>query len=524
MQIKWIYAVIVLIVLSMVGLIFIQIKWVNQSYLAKEERFDQGIYHALNEVAENVERSEAYNYFEQIGVNDFRSSVRRMYDTVQVLKANYPNFALVDSSGENAVKFAFNDTSGAFVSRFMGSVTYLQEKAEVLHQGQGDLGSTVKDPSREKQIVERQFKKYNRLFQDLAVQFMLEDKCLKEKVNDSILKNTLQATFRTHGIDLPFQFAIFDNWSDGMLYGDLNIKKTESENYYSIPLFPNDFFENSGILIVNFPTKENFILQSMWLMLTSSFAFILLIILAFGIVFYIIFRQKKVDELKTDFINNMTHEFKTPVATISLASQMLKNERVVNSPEKILNYAHIIEEENKRLSGHIENVLTAARLDKGEFQLKKREINLNELLEGICDSLELRMQNEDGRLETRFQATRPVVMADEFHITNAFFNILDNAIKYRRDEHLVIQVSTENDRKGVKVTISDNGLGISVENQKMIFEKFYRVPTGNIHNVKGFGLGLSYVRIILEAHSGTIQVKSTPGKGSVFTLWLPSPI
>jgi signal transduction histidine kinase len=298
-------------------------------------------------------------------------------------------------------------------------------------------------------------------------------------------------------------------------------EEIQATNFYSIPLFPNDLYENSGILVINFPTKKNFIFQSMWLMLTATGTFIFIILASFGGSFYIIYRQKKLDELKTDFINNMTHEFKTPVATISLASQMLKNEKVMHNPEKILNYSNIIDEENKRLSGHIENVLQVARLDRGEFKLKVGTVNINELLQDITASLELRIESENGQLHTKLAAENSVVTGDAFHLTNAFHNIIDNAIKYRRDETLLVSVTTKNNSKGVIVSVQDNGIGISKENQKKIFEKFYRVPTGNIHNVKGFGLGLSYVKVIIDAHGGTIKVESEPGKGSRFELFLP---
>jgi signal transduction histidine kinase len=259
----------------------------------------------------------------------------------------------------------------------------------------------------------------------------------------------------------------------------------------------------------------------MWLMLATTLTFIFIIAAAFAGSFIIIYRQRRLDNLKTDFINNMTHEFKTPVASISLATQMMKNEKILADPAKILRYSGIIEEENKRLSGHIENVLQVARYDKGEFALNITDINLTELLNDICDSLQLRIQNENGELTREFNAQRDTIMGDKSHITNVFFNVIENAIKYRRDESLHIKVATRSNDRGVYIAITDDGIGISKENQKMIFEKFYRVPTGNIHNVKGFGLGLSYVKIIIDAHWGSIKVDSEPGKGSTFEIFLP---
>jgi two-component system phosphate regulon sensor histidine kinase PhoR len=523
MNFKLINGIIVAITVALIGLATIQVKWIKQSYAVREEKFDQGVALALGIVSRDIERREAENYFAYSGLNDFGRNINKMYDTVQSIKTYTPNFSLVDSVGQHAMKFGFSDSSGSFISRFMGSITYVKEKAAKLHGVENmDLpGEVVED--RERHIIEMQFSKYNKMFQDLAMQFMLDDKCLKERISQLSLEEMLAKEFHNEGIDIPFQYAVFDNWSSAQLSGNMKVTKEEIQatNFYSIPIFPNDLYENSGILVINFPTKRNFIFQSMWLMLTATGTFTFIILASFGGSFYIIYRQKKLDELKTDFINNMTHEFKTPVATISLASQMLKNEKVMHNPEKILNYSNIIDEENKRLSGHIESVLQVARLDRGEFKLKLGTVNINELLEDITSSLALRIESEKGQLHTKFSAENSVVTGDAFHLTNAFHNIIDNAIKYRKDETLVVTVTTKNNAKGVIVSVQDNGIGISKESQKKIFEKFYRVPTGNIHNVKGFGLGLSYVKVIIDAHGGTIKVESEPGKGSRFELFLP---
>lgn len=512
------------ITIALIGLIYIQLRWIKENYEVRQERFDQAVYMALGNVAQGIERNEANNYFTTSGLTDAGKTISQMYDTVESLKTANPKLSLVDSVGQGALKFGFSDTSARFVSRFMGSITYLQEKAKRMHEYKGiDKDVFNNDVDREHHIIEMQFKKYNHLFQDLAIQFMLDDKCLKDRVSGSEVQKMLGDEFRSEGITTPFQYAIFDNWSEGMLYGNMQVKKEEAQstNFYSIKLFPNDLYENSGFLVITFPFKKTYIFQTMWMILSATGAFIMIILASFAGSFYIIYRQKKLDELKTDFINNMTHEFKTPVATISLASQMLKNEKVISNTEKILSYSNIIDEENKRLSGHIENVLQAARLDRGEFKLKISDININDLLDDIADSLELRIQNENGELIRHFEAQNANVKGDIFHLTNAFYNIFDNAIKYRREDHLAITVTTKNSARGIIVSIADNGIGISKDNQKKIFEKFYRVPTGNIHNVKGFGLGLSYVKVIMTMHGGDIRVESETGKGSKFDIFIP---
>jgi signal transduction histidine kinase len=351
---------------------------------------------------------------------------------------------------------------------------------------------------------------------------MLDDKCLHDRLDSARIHDLIERELKEAGIKAAYRYAVFDHFSHVPILGTLkDMPKSETVNYYSMPLFANDLYKNSGILILYFPTKKNYLFQSMWLMLATTLTFIFIIAGAFVISFSIIYRQKKLDLLKTDFINNMTHEFKTPVASISLATQMMKNDKILADPDKIKRYSGIIEEENKRLSGHIENVLQVARYDKGEFKLNITDININQLLCDISDSLELRITNDDGELIRHLDAQNDLIRGDKAHLTNVFYNILENAIKYRKDSRLKIILSTQNTNKGVTIAVEDNGIGISKENQKMIFEKFYRVPTGNIHNVKGFGLGLSYVKIIVDAHRGSIKLDSELGRGSKFEIFLP---
>lgn len=510
------------ITIALIGLIYIQLRWIKENYAVREERFDQMVYLALNNVSHEIERSEATNYFAAMGLQESGKDMEQVYDTVESIRAENARFSLVDSMGQHAMKFGFSDSGSKFVSKFMGSITYLQEKAMRLHQlNVKDVAS--REEERERHIIEMQFKKYNRMFQDLAMQFMLDDKCLKDRISGDGVAALLKNEFKKEGVNTPFQYAIFDNWSSGMLYGNLQATREEalSTHFYSIQLFPNDLYENSGVLVINFPEKKTYIFQSMWMILSATGTFILIILGSFAGSFYIIYRQKKLDELKTDFINNMTHEFKTPVSTISLASQMLKTEKVLGNKEKILNYSNIIDEENKRLSGHIENVLQVARLDRGEFKLNPESVNIHELLNDIADSLQLRIQNENGTLSREFRASNAMIKGDVFHLSNAFYNLFDNAIKYKSERKLNISVLTKNNPKGIIISFKDDGIGITKESQKRIFEKFYRVPTGNIHNVKGFGLGLSYVQVIINLHGGDIKVESEVGKGSRFDVFLP---
>jgi two-component system phosphate regulon sensor histidine kinase PhoR len=295
----------------------------------------------------------------------------------------------------------------------------------------------------------------------------------------------------------------------------------EGDDFYEINLFQDDFHGNYGILSVSFPNKEQHLLGKVMHMLIMSLVFLLIITFGFGATLQIIYRQKKISELKTEFINNMTHELKTPVATISLASQMLQKPKVLESQEKIENYSSIIKDENDRLSSHIEKVLQFAKIDRGDINLDKKIVDIHELIESVVHAQKLRLTSENIELNLQLSANYAKVFGDKDHLSNIIFNLLDNAIKYRKED-AKIDIYTQNVKNGIKFAVSDNGIGISKDALKKIFDKFYRVPTGNIHDVKGFGLGLSYVKQMVDIHKGTIEAQSELNKGSTFTVFLPT--
>ncbi|MBK8079322.1 MAG: HAMP domain-containing histidine kinase [Saprospiraceae bacterium] len=288
---------------------------------------------------------------------------------------------------------------------------------------------------------------------------------------------------------------------------------------YRMPLFANEISE-PGHLNLNFPGKTRFLWSSFIpILLTSSF-FTGLILFCFSYTIYIIFRQKKVSEMKTDFINNMTHEFKTPIATISLASDSILSPGIMENTDKIKRFIGIIKQENARMLNQVEKVLQMAQIEKNDLNLKISGIHLHELIEEAIINAELKVQAKGGSIETVFDAKKDEIEGDFTHISNIINNLLDNAEKYTPEKPQII-VQTKNVKKGIEISVSDNGIGMSKESQKLIFEKFYRVHTGNVHDVKGFGLGLSYVKAMVEAHGGKVSVQSELGKGSNFTIFLP---
>jgi len=327
---------------------------------------------------------------------------------------------------------------------------------------------------------------------------------------------------------MKFEFAVANSEGDYVMQSENYAKEFYDTTYnkrihnYLVPETGSDIKEimQAEQLIVIVPDFKQQVWNSLRWVIIGAAAFMLIIIAAFYITLKSLLNQKKLSEIKSDFINNMTHEFKTPLATISLAVDSIRNEKVQNDKEKLQYFTSIIKEENKRMNKHVETILQAALMEKQELSLKPTPIHLNNLLQNVISTYQLQLEEKGGIIETSYNATNDLLRADEVHLTNLLSNLIDNAIKYSK-ENLVIKISTTNNTKNICVKIEDNGIGMNKETVKRIFEKFYRSHTGNLHNVKGFGLGMSYVKTVLEAHKGKIKVDSTLGKGSTFIVELP---
>jgi len=355
-----------------------------------------------------------------------------------------------------------------------------------------------------------------------------------KRFNAFIIKEKLKKAFAARGMgNTNFEFGIIPTPGNPFA----NSHDLESDNFQSLlrdtvnnlrfryPLIPPalsmyDAFNADENLVIVFPEYKRFVFRSIGWVIVGAIFFTLTIIAAFFLTVSSALRQKKLSEIKGDFINNMTHEFKTPLATISLAVDALKNERVLQDRQKLDYFSGIIKEENRRMNKQVETILQAAQLDKQEVQLNREIHHTHILLASAIDNLRLQLEQKNGVLETNFQATKDLVSADEVHFVNLISNILDNAVKYSRD-NLRIKMTTRNTGKLIRIVIEDNGIGMTRETINRIFEKFYRAHTGNLHNVKGFGLGMSYVKSMVDAHNGKIKVESTPGKGSTFILDFP---
>ncbi|MBK6283088.1 MAG: HAMP domain-containing histidine kinase [Draconibacterium sp.] len=339
------------------------------------------------------------------------------------------------------------------------------------------------------------------------------------KIDEEQLQQVLGEELVNRDIPIPFEYAIIQDSSfinENPVTDSLKLSETE----YRVKLYPNDIFQKNMQLALFFPGRESFVYRSLNWLLLSSFLFSLIILLTFGLSVFYILRQKKISEMKSDFINNMTHEFKTPIATISVATDSITNPKVLNDPERIRYFAGMIKKENMRMNRQVEDILTIARLDQKDFEFKWEAIDVHELIEDAIQGIKIQIEKRSGEIITDLAAKNAVVTTDKIHCTNVIYNLLDNANKYSA-ENPQIKISTTNRNNGILISIEDKGIGMTKAVQGKIFERFYRQTSGNIHNVKGFGLGLNYVKAVLEANHGTITVQSEPGKGSRFDVFLP---
>lgn len=338
-------------------------------------------------------------------------------------------------------------------------------------------------------------------------------------VNAALLEFLLNSELEKRNITAEFEYGIYDCIEKCMVGGkSVSPRPRQLVASAEWPSWePRDF--DGYYFGVQFPRVEANLISQMGIWGFSS-AVMLIVIFFFVYTLLVILRQRRLSEIQKDFINNMTHEFKTPISTIAISTEVLKDPRIVQAPERLLNYTTIIQNENNRLKQQVERVLQMARLDREEIALKKENLDVHELIQEAVKNISLSLNSKQGQIDLHLDANPSTAYVDRLHVTNVFFNLLDNAIKYcARDPHIVVR--TRNRSGFLEVSISDNGIGITAENQKKVFHKFFRVPTGNVHDVKGFGIGLNYVKLVAETHKGKITLTSEPGKGSTFTLLLP---
>jgi two-component system phosphate regulon sensor histidine kinase PhoR len=494
--------IIVLMSGVLTGLLVIQIIWIKRGMELKEQQFTESVHEALNEVAILLERQEAFDMFQQGLLND--EEYRNDPFDWSLLDSEMQLMADLKTDSVNSFKITL-DYDTAMTYGPDGSHT-VSKRINVT------LCDTVADAS-------GKMTNKKRLMNDMFMRFFSDRKNISERVDKNELNQLIKNSLSQHGVKTSFGFLVKDYFGRTTIeseHADMHKKGT----VYKIALFPNDIFNDPNFLYIYFPNQKQYIFKSLGTLTFASIIFIIIIMVCFAYVINVIFTQKKLNDMKTDFINNMTHELKTPVATISLASEMLQKDDILNDKNRANRYAGIIYDENKRLGDQVEKVLQMAVLDKGDFKLRKTQVDVHGIIQKLIDKMSLQIESRNGKILTALSAAEHILMLDEIHITNIISNLLDNALKYSADNP-DITIATRNEKHSLIITVSDKGIGMSKEAQKRVFEKFYRVPTGNIHNVKGFGLGLSYVKIMVEAHDGEITLQSEPGKGSTFEIVLP---
>lgn len=478
--------------LVLLSLISVQINWIRNAYIVKEQQFDQMVHQALNEIVNVIAREETYGLMMDELNPGLSQSRNRNYqlsasDTLNNLgyevhfEANTPNASQSDSVIESMQKNTIRDWQQA-------------QKHQMMEQRRQYLNS-------------------------LITRILSHNPNIEERLSKNELAAISSEVLMDFGIDADFEFAVL-KWNNNIAFKSENFNPNEVSSIYRVRLYPDDFSAESNYFDIYFPDKRNFIFRSLAFIGISSGVLTLLIVFTFAFTLYVIFRQKRLSDIKTDFVNNMTHELKTPISTISLASQMLGDNSIPSEAKNLGRISKIIKQESKRLGYQVEKVLQIAAIDKGNLTLNKRNIDIHELIENVTGNFLIQIENSGGLLIPSLHAEKFMVKADPVHLTNVISNLIDNAIKYT-PENPEIFIETRNIDDYVQVSVKDNGIGISRNNQKRVFERFYRVPTGNVHNVKGFGLGLNYVKKIIEIHKGSIEVESEPGNGTTFSFRLP---
>lgn len=509
---KYLWVLVSVILLSMLGLISIQVYWIVNSYTIKENYFNYQVNKALSSTIKTLETHETIfeisNEVFQLAENKdstVERSVRNFDQSVHKYKDNIhtiANKSTIVMSGDHVLK---KDTT-----------LNVKDDQNSEEENEAFLKISTSDV---KNIIQNKVDNKTLFVEKIVNQLLNYNEDILERLNKVDLKALIDKSLKEYDINIQFEYAIK---SDGERKFSTKPFTQESSKIYTKKLYPNNLFHDDDYLEIYIPGRTSFIVKTMLpvILITIILTFLIIGVVVFN--FMIIVRQKKLGDIKNDFVNNLTHELKTPIATISLAGQMLSDKAIQSTETAIDRYAGIIREEAQRLTKQVEKVLQIALIDKGELKLNNKKFDLNLLIEKIVHPFVIKVENLDGEITVDLPDNPQWLFADELHIGNIINNLLDNALKYKL-ENPIIQLCIKETTDEVLIMVKDNGMGISKVDQLRIFEKFYRVEAGNVHNIKGFGLGLSYVKKIVELYRGTIEVKSKLKLGTTFTISLPKP-
>ncbi len=515
MKKKTIWTIAVIMGLSFLALLFLQLNYIQEMVEMKKEQFDESVNRALNQASRNLEFNETRRYLEQ-SVNE---TERRAFSKDSMgTRSGHPD-GTVQFSRQHSVAGKDGTIYSQFELKTITTKPSQVPKAMILHNDRNSLSEASRSLQ---EIVKNRYVYQKALLDDVvySILYSASEKPLKERINFKMLDQDLKAELMNNGINIPYHFTV--STQDGREVYRCPDYSDEGEQYsYSQVLFHNDPQSKMGIVKIHFPEMNQYIYSSVRFVIPSViFTLVLLVTFIFTIV--VIFRQKRYTEMKNDFVNNMTHELKTPIASISLAAQMMNDASVTKSPQMMQHLGGVIQDESKRLRFLVEKVLQMSMFDRKKAVFKKKRLDLNEMVENISRSFTLRVEHTGGKIYTDIEAVDSTIYVDEVHFQNVIFNLLDNAVKYGKPgEKLDVYLKTWNDENWLYLSVRDTGVGIKKDDLKKVFEKFYRVHTGNVHDVKGFGLGLAYVKKMVELHGGSIKVDSEYGKGTIFTIKLP---
>ena len=530
-----------MMLLSIIGIIWVQIVWIKNAVNIQNDGFNNAARQSLINAANTIETSRKMNFFNNFMPVDPLSSTNSSSDVRGYLSiggySSEPGNKLSINISNQAITGGFDtgkittvnksytiNNDGSIVSDSVNYVISAPDKSgkmNIIRKGE-DGGAN----SRSLFVKQNEFlnwvKKRSIEFQNMSDQMINEvyqwEKTLELDSNE--IDYTLRQALAYSGIQTPYEYAVIKN---GIVQNG-TFKKSQKTDFlkskYMVRLFPDNIIRQDLILSVIFPERTNYVLGSMIWILGGSMLFSLFILATFALSLYFIIRQKKISEMKSDFINNMTHEFKTPIATISLAADTITNSKVIKDEVSIRHFIGMIKKENNRMNKKVETILQIASLDKKEIEFKYENVSIHTIIEHALETIEIQVHQRNGKIKLSLNAEHPFIYGDGEHLTNLVNNLLDNAIKYSPESPEII-ITTGNNEKGIILSVEDKGIGMTKAVQSKIFERFYRQSSGNVHDVKGFGLGLNYVRSIIEAHKGNITVYSEPGKGSRFEIFLP---
>lgn len=490
MKKKTIWTIAVIMGASFIGLLYLQLTYIQSMARMKSEQFTESVNKALYQASRNLELNETLRYLEK-DVNETERKAHKK-DSALVVFSSFQLKALVTKPASMPKGLILNNDKSA-----------------------------ITEASKSMQEIMHNRYVYQKALLDEVVYSILytaSNKPLKERINFKLLDQDLKAELMNNGINIPYHFTV--STTDGReVYRCPDYTDEGNGVVYSQILFRNDAQPKMGVLKVHFPDMSTYIFSSVRFMI-PSLVFTLVLLITFVFTIYVVFRQKKLSELRNDFINNMTHELKTPISSISLAAQMLNDKSVTKSEHMLNHLSGVINTESKRLRFLVEKVLQMSLFDRKKVIYNRKELDINEIVETISNTFKLRVEHTGGHIITDIEAVESLAKIDEIHFQNVIFNLLDNAVKYAKpDQPLELFLKTWNpDENHISIMIKDNGLGIKKEDLRKIFDKFYRVHTGNVHNVKGFGLGLAYVKQIVDIHDGEIKVESEYGEGTIFTI------